>query len=119
MRLRDIASAFILLPLSIAGAAAPGLLIVPISLIKRMVAQPDTPASFKGNDIGTVGVIVSLIALLVIAGLQLIPWYYFQQYKKMRDDPGENSFELSPKTLLVMGLVLYLGSAAAIIAVSV
>jgi hypothetical protein len=67
---RDLKATFTLLPLSIIGAVLPLLVTVPFQLVSRMFDNPETPATYSGNAVTPLGIIVGFVAWAVMGLMQ-------------------------------------------------
>ncbi len=115
---RDLKAAFTLLPLSAAGAVLPALITIPFDLAGKMFNNPETPATFSGNTVTPLGIVVGFVAWTVLAMTQFIPWYYMHRYNQIQQDsPGQSVFGLSPRVFLILGAIVYFGSCLGMVAI--
>ncbi|MCP4176016.1 MAG: hypothetical protein GY758_35185 [Fuerstiella sp.] len=70
---RETKAAFMLLPLSVTGAALPAPVTVPFELVGGMFQNRETPATDSGNVVTPLRIFVGFVAWAVMGLIQLIP----------------------------------------------
>ena len=113
VRVRDLISTTQLLPLVFAGSCLPVVFSGAVSIIGNAVRDEDLPSTYAGGP-STGGLVLGAIILLLLCGVQVIPWKYLQRYRRLKaEDPDQLVMgELSLKTALGLGVFFYVGSAA-------
>ena len=111
-------SATQLLPLVFAGSCLPVVFFGAASIIRNATKNDDLPSTYAGGP-STGGLIIGAIILVALCGVQVIPWKFIQYYRRLKsEDPDQRVMgELSLKTALSLGVLVYLGSAALIAAI--